>query len=129
VVGHLRQDGGRIRHLIPCPAVEHTAACKIWASLQPWSVETLQQASGEVRELLQRTPYDKSFLRQYVGHSFDDDWEDNDPLVDYTIIALADAAMRPQLTLEEQEVVSARAHGPGRAADCASKLISDPTPG
>jgi hypothetical protein len=96
---------------------------RIWAGLQPWTAETLHHANGEIRELLQRTPYDRSFVGQYVGHAFADDWEDTDPLVDYTIIALADADMRPKLTPEEQGVVSARAHGPGRAAECASKLI------
>jgi hypothetical protein len=96
----------------------------IWNNLHPWNAETLHNIATEVRALLQGTTYDRSFVHQYVGQSFGDDWEDSDPLVDYTIIALAESSVRLDLTPEEQEIVRARADGTGPVAASARKLIA-----
>ncbi len=95
----------------------------VWANLRPWEVGVLGRAAEAFTKVLKEVPCDAAFVKQYVGLSASDDWADHDPLIDYTIIAVAE--WKATISLDEREVavVRSRVNAPGTVAEAAQRLL------
>jgi hypothetical protein len=80
--------------------------CRRWFATVAWDAESLGAQATELRRMVDSTPYDREFIAQYViGVDVGDAWDENDPLIDFTILVLAQHAGSVELSIDETAII------------------------
>lgn len=99
--------------------------CRQFLATTPWSVPRLEERATALRRLLGALPYDQEFMSQYVtGLDLGDDWDQNDPLIDYTLLSLAKYAPDFDLSPEERAKVEEHAGRDNSVGDAARQILT-----
>jgi hypothetical protein len=99
--------------------------CRRFLALIPWTLRGIDERTAAIRRILDILPYDENFTAQYaIGIDIGDNWEREDPLIEYTLISLAKYGLDITLSPEERDVVEASASRGGPGGDAARKLLS-----
>jgi len=97
--------------------------CRRLFACAAWDPISLDARAVAVRRILESFPYDKSFISQYlIGVDVGDDWERHDPLVDFTLLAVAQFGPDLSLSTEETEIVRNNVERQGPVGDAARQL-------